>query len=36
MESYSLCVQILPEKKGIYLFKIAALLAKENQSEVAH
>jgi len=29
-------VQILPEKKGIYLFKIAALLAKENQSEVAH
>ena len=36
MECYSVCVQLQPEKKGIYLYKIAALLAKQKQSESAY
>jgi len=28
IECYTVCVQLQPEKKGIYLYKIAALLEK--------
>jgi len=35
VECYTVCIQLKPEKKRIYLFKIAALLGKENQSEAA-
>ena len=35
-ECYTVCAQLHPEKEEIYLSKIAALLAKQNQSEAAH
>lgn len=35
-ECYTVCLQLQPEKKGVFSSKIASLLIKENQSETAH